>query len=81
MGLTYGPCGTILAEMFPTPVRYTGASVTYNLAGIVGASGAPLAAQWLVGWGGIGSVGLYLGLAAGISLAAVAAMPETGRDR
>ncbi|HMH68013.1 MAG TPA: MFS transporter, partial [Pinirhizobacter sp.] len=27
MGLTYGPCGTILAEMFPTPVRYTGASL------------------------------------------------------
>ena len=80
MGWIFGPMGALLPELFPTRVRYTGASVTYNLAGIVGASGAPLAAQWLVGWGGIGSVGLYLGLAAGISLAAVAAMPETGRD-
>ena len=79
MGWIFGPMGALLPELFPTRVRYTGASVTYNLAGIVGASGAPLAAQWLVGWGGIGSVGLYLGLAAGISLAAVAAMPETGR--
>src|SRR5690606_41330693 len=38
MALTYGPCGTILAEMFPTPVRYTGASLAFNLAGILGAS-------------------------------------------
>ena len=80
MGWIFGPMGALLPELFPTRVRYTGASVTYNLAGIVGASGAPLAAQWLVGWGGIGSVGLYLALAAGISLAAVAAMPETGRE-
>ncbi|WP_232630505.1 MFS transporter [Methylobacterium sp. Leaf118] len=77
MGWIFGPMGALLPELFPTRVRYTGASVTYNLAGIVGASGAPFAAQWLAGWGGIGSVGLYLALAAGISLAAVAAMPET----
>ena len=60
MGLTYGPCGTILAEMFPTPVRYTGASLAFNLAGILGASPAPYAATWLAGRYGIGSVGAYL---------------------
>ena len=80
MGWIFGPMGALLPELFPTRVRYTGASVTYNLAGILGASGAPFAAQWLAGWGGIASVGLYLAVAAGISLAAVAAMPETGRD-
>ncbi|MET0429925.1 MAG: MFS transporter, partial [Microvirga sp.] len=80
MGMTFGPMGALLPELFPTRVRYTGASVTYNLAGIVGASGAPFAAQWLAGWGGIGWVGLYLAVAAGISLAAIACMPETGRD-
>jgi MFS family permease len=31
MGLTYGPLGTALAELFPTAVRYTGASLAFNL--------------------------------------------------
>ena len=48
------------------------------VAGIVGAAGAPFAAQWLVAQGGIGLVGLYLAAAAGLSFAAVLAMPETG---
>ena len=47
MGLTYGPLGTALAGLFPTAVRYTGASLTFNLAGIVGASLAPYVATWL----------------------------------
>src|SRR3546814_340946 len=47
MGLTYGPLGTILSELFPTAVRYTGASLTFNLAGIVGASLAPYIATYL----------------------------------
>ena len=47
MGLTYGPLGTCLAERFPTAVRYTGASVAFNLAGILGASIAPYLATWL----------------------------------
>ncbi len=32
MGLTYGPLGTALSELFPTAVRYTGSSLTFNLA-------------------------------------------------
>ena len=80
MGWIFGPMGALLPELFPTRVRYTGASVTYNLAGILGASGAPFAAQWLAGSGGIGLVGLYLAAAAGISFAAIVGMPETGRD-
>ncbi len=38
MGLTYGPLGTVLSELFPTSVRYTGSSLTFNFAGIFGAS-------------------------------------------
>ena len=38
MGLTYGPIGTVLSEIFPTSVRYTGSALTFNLAGIFGAS-------------------------------------------
>ena len=41
MGLTYGPLGTTLAAVFPTSVRYTGASLAFNLAGILGGSLAP----------------------------------------
>ena len=47
MGLTYGPLGTVLSELFPTAVRYTGSSLTFNLAGIFGASLAPYIATWL----------------------------------
>ncbi len=60
MGLTYGPCGTILAEMFPTAVRYTGASLAFNLAGILGASPAPYIATRLGERYGLASVGWYL---------------------
>ena len=47
MGLTYGPLGTVLSELFPTSVRYTGSSLTFNFAGIFGASLAPYIATWL----------------------------------
>lgn len=77
MGLTYGPLGTILSELFPTNVRYTGASLTFNLAGIVGASLAPYIAMWLAKNYGIASVGYYLAAAAILSLLAILLVPET----
>ena len=80
MGLTFGPMGSILPELFPTRVRYTGASVTYNLAGILGASGAPYIAQELAAYGGIGFVGFYLAAAAVLSFVAVLAMRESAYD-
>ncbi len=60
MGLTYGPCGTMLASLYPVQVRYTGASLSFNLAGILGAAPAPYAATWLAGRFGVGAVGGYL---------------------
>ncbi len=60
MGLTYGPCGTMLAGLYPVQVRYTGASLSFNLAGILGAAPAPYAATWLAGRFGIAAVGGYL---------------------
>ena len=74
MGLTYGPLGTFLSELFPTEVRYSGASLTFNLAGIIGASFAPLIAIWLATNYGIGSVGYYLSAAAAISVVALLAI-------
>ncbi len=76
MGLTYGPLGTALAELFPTAVRYTGASLTFNLAGIIGASLAPYLATWLGHTYGVASVGYYLSAAAAITLIALLLIPR-----
>jgi metabolite-proton symporter len=75
-GLTYGPCGTLLAEMFPTAVRYTGASLSFNLAGILGASLTPYIAMRLANEHGVGHVGYYLSAAAVLTLLALLLMPR-----
>src|SRR5215470_4388281 len=71
MGLTYGPLGTALAELFPTAVRYTGASLSFNLSGIVGASLAPYIATWLAANYGLQFVGYYLAAAAALTIFAL----------
>jgi len=76
MGLTYGPLGTLLAEMFPTQVRYTGASLAFNLSGIFGASLAPYAATWLANRYGLASVGYYLAAAGVLTLLALLTLPR-----
>jgi len=38
----YGPQAAFITEMFPTAVRYTGASMGYQLAGILGGAVAPI---------------------------------------
>jgi len=70
MGCTYGALGTALAELFPTAVRYTGASLTFNLAGILGGSLAPYIATDLAETYGVAYVGYYLATAATVTLAA-----------
>jgi metabolite-proton symporter len=77
MGLTYGPLGTVLSELFPTDVRYTGSSLTFNLAGIVGASLAPYIATWLASRYGLSSVGYYLTGSALISIVGLVLTRET----
>lgn len=74
MGLTYGPLGTALSEPFPTAIRYTGASLAFNLAGIVGASLAPYIATALATGFGLAAVGWYVSGAALITLAALLSM-------
>ncbi len=80
MGLTYGPLGTTLSELFPTAVRYTGSSLTFNLAGIFGASLAPYIATYLATKYGLQFVGYYLTGAAALTLVGLLAIRET-RDR
>ncbi|MFX6844251.1 MFS transporter [Acinetobacter baumannii] len=77
MGLTYGPIGTVLSEIFPTSVRYTGSALTFNLAGIFGASFAPLIATKLAETYGLYAVGYYLTAASLLSLIAFLLIRET----
>ena len=81
MGFTYGPLGTVLSELFPTPVRYTGSSLTFNLAGIFGASLAPYIATWLATHHGLQYVGYYLSFASLLTLGALLVSRETKDDQ
>lgn len=75
MGVTFAPMGAFLPEQFPVAVRYSGAGLSYQLGGILGASFAPAIAQSLVQLGGLPWVGGYMSLMAVISLLAVWQMP------
>jgi len=81
MGLTYGPLGTTLSELFPTRVRYTGSSLTFNMAGIFGASLAPYIATWLAQNYGLQFVGYYVVVAAAVTLVGLLAIHETRDQR
>ncbi|HEY4545007.1 MAG TPA: MFS transporter [Pedomonas sp.] len=71
MGLVYGPLGAFLPSLFPARVRYTGASMTFNIGGIIGGSLTPMIAQVLAGHGGMFYVGVYLAVAGVISFIAL----------
>jgi MFS family permease len=74
MGATYGPLSAAMARPFRAAVRYTGASVAFNLAGIAGASVAPFAATWLAKHVGLPAVGMYLSLTAVVTILALFGM-------
>jgi MFS family permease len=77
MGFTYGPLGTVVSELFPTAVRYTGCSLAFSLAGILGASLAPYVATWLATHYGLQYVGYYLTATAAVSFVGLLMIRET----
>jgi MFS family permease len=78
MGFNFAPMGAFLSEIFPTQVRYTGASMTYNLGGILGGSLPPFAITYLMGFEkGIYYVGYYLAVVGIISFIAITFSKET----
>jgi MFS family permease len=76
MGFVYGPLGAFLPALFPARVRYTGASLAFNVGGILGGALAPMIAQALSDYAGLWPVGLYLSGAALTSLVALFTLRE-----
>ena len=80
MGMTYGPLGTIVSELFPTAVRYTGSSLAFSIGGILGASATPYAATQLAKHYGLPYVGYYMTAAALLTLVALLLIRETSHE-
>ena len=78
MGLTYGPLGAWLPGLFPARVRYSGASVAFNVAGILGGGLAPVLAQRLANTAGLGAVGIYLAVCAALRLVGLVGLRGRG---
>jgi len=81
LGMQYGPQAAFFTELFSTEVRYSGASLGYQLGAIVGGALAPTIAVLLWNQYGIFFVSLYIGLAAILTLLSLSMLTETqGRD-
>jgi metabolite-proton symporter len=79
MGMTFGPMGALLPELFPANLRYTGSGISYNVSSILGAAVAPFiaVALWSAGAGSPFWVGVYLTSMALLTLAALVIGRET----
>ena len=77
IGLGYAPLASFLPELFPTHARYSGASLTYNCAGLLSASVATIITLPLNAHYGLKGVGLYLAANAVLSLIGLWFMQET----
>lgn len=76
MGLVYGPLAALLPQLFTARVRYTGASIAFNVGGIIGGGFAPAVAQALVDKGGLLFVGAYISGAAVLTLLGLLSVPR-----
>ena len=79
MGMTFGPMGALLPELFPANVRYTGSGIAYNVSSILGAAVAPFiaVALWSLGAGSPFWVGVYLSSMAVLTLISLLLGHET----
>lgn len=76
-GVANGPAGALLPEMFQSRFRYTGAGLSYNLAGIIGGAVPPILAAKIVADHSSIWVGVLLAGLSAVSLLCVLALPET----
>ncbi|EIF39656.1 MFS transporter, metabolite:H+ symporter (MHS) family protein [Haemophilus parainfluenzae HK262] len=76
MGMTFGPMAALLPELFPTEVRYSGASLAYNIASIIGATIAAMISLKINALYGLMGVGIYLAINAFLTLLALLAQKK-----
>jgi metabolite-proton symporter len=80
LGGLYGPMAAFFTEMFSTDVRYSGASIGYQLGAVIGGGFAPLIAASLLAYTGtIYSVAGFIVLAAVLTLVAIITTKESYR--
>jgi MFS family permease len=79
--IMYGPQAALIAELFPGRLRYSGASLGYQLASVIAGGPAPLIATWLFAtYGSAYAIALYILACAVLSLLATALMTDyTGK--
>ena len=75
----YGPMAATLSELFGTRVRYSGASLTYQLTSVVSGGVAPFIATVLLAKYGIGAVAAYVAASCALTVVATLFLPETHR--
>jgi MFS family permease len=80
--MMYGPQAALIAESFTGRLRYSGASLGYQLASVIAGGPAPLIATWLFGtFHSATAIAGYIAICAVISLVATALMTDyTGKD-
>ncbi len=80
--MMYGPQAALIAESFTGRLRYSGASLGYQLASIIAGGPAPLIAAWLFGtFNSSTAIAAYIAACAVITLIATALMTDyTGKD-
>jgi metabolite-proton symporter len=78
--MQYGPQAALIAENFPTRVRYSGASLGYQLASVIAGGPAPLIATWLLhAYHTAYAISAYMILNAVLTLIATALLPDRSR--
>jgi MFS family permease len=81
-GMLYGPQAALIAEAFTPRLRYSGASLGYQLASVIAGGPAPLIATALYArYGTDYAIAIYIAGCAAVSLVSAAFMPDhTGKD-
>ena len=80
--IQYGPQAALIAESFPPRLRYSGASLGYQLASLIAGGPSPIIATWLFATYKSGyAIAVYIAVCAVISLISAAMMPDyTGKS-
>ncbi len=79
--MMYGPMAATLSELFGTRVRYSGASLVYQLTSVVSGGVAPFIATLLLARYGSGAVAAYVAACCAVTVVATWFLPETHRVR